>query len=95
MVLVSSLLKQPRFWLLFWGGLGAAFLLYVIISASVSPKNEKPASALDHDRTLITGEMADFAYAFPPRGAPEYVARVRSSSPLPKRWKSRISRWRT
>ncbi len=68
---MSSLLKQPRFWLLFWGGLGAAFLLYVIISASVSPKNEKPASALDHDRTLITGEMADFAYAFPPRGAPE------------------------
>lgn len=68
---MSSLLKQPRFWLLFWGGLGAAFLLYVIISASVSPKDEKSASALDHDRSLITGEMADFEYAFPPRGAPQ------------------------
>ncbi|WP_428407565.1 TlpA family protein disulfide reductase [Hyphococcus sp.] len=69
---MSSLLKQPRFWLFLWGGAGAAFLLYVIISASVSPKGEKPsASALDHDRSLLTGEMADFEYTFPPRGAPE------------------------
>lgn len=68
---MSSLLKQPRFWLFLWGGLGAALLLYVIVSASVSPKAEKKTvSALDHDRSLLVGEMADFAYAFPPRGAP-------------------------
>jgi thiol-disulfide isomerase/thioredoxin len=65
-----QLLKQPRFWLLLWGGAGAAFLLYVIMSASVSPKGEGPASALNHDQSLLVGEMADFAYAYPPRGAP-------------------------
>lgn len=71
-----NLIKQPRFWLLVWGGLGAALLLYVIISASVSPKpgaeaGGKPHSALKQDKALLTGEMADFAYAFPPRGAPQ------------------------
>jgi thiol-disulfide isomerase/thioredoxin len=71
-----QLLKQPRFWLLLWGGAGAAFLLYVIISASVSPKpgsggGEAGGSALAHDKALLVGEMADFEYAFPPRGAPE------------------------
>jgi thiol-disulfide isomerase/thioredoxin len=71
-----NLIKQPRFWLLLWGGLGAAFLLYVIISASVSPKpgaegGEKAYSALEQDNALLIGEMADFAYAFPPRGAPQ------------------------
>lgn len=70
-----NLIKQPRFWLLVWGGAGAAFLLYVIVSASVSPKPgfnaaEAGPSALNHDKALLTGEMADFAYAFPPRGAP-------------------------
>lgn len=65
-----QLLKQPRLWLLIWGGAGAAFLIYVIISASVSPKEESAASALRHDQSLLTGEMADFAYAFPPRGSP-------------------------
>ena len=71
-----NLIKQPRFWLLLWGGAGAAFLLYVIVSASVSPKpgsqgaNAGP-SALNQDKALLTGEMADFEYAFPPRGAPE------------------------
>ncbi len=65
-----QLFKQPRVWLLLWGGAGAAFLLYVIMSASVSPKSDAPASALNHDQSLLVGEMADFAYAFPPRGAP-------------------------
>ncbi len=64
------LFKQPRIWLLLWGGAGAAFILYVIVSASVSPKEAATASALSHDQSLLTGEMADFAYAFPPRGAP-------------------------
>ena len=68
---MSSLLKQPRFWLLVWGGLGAAFLLYVIVSASVSPKGDRKPSALDRDQSLLTGEMADFVYTFPPRGAPD------------------------
>ncbi len=71
-----NLIKQPRFWLLVWGAAGAAFLLYVIISASVSPKpgaegGERTYSALEQDKALLTGEMADFAYAFPPRGAPQ------------------------
>lgn len=65
-----QLFKQPRFWLLLWGGAGAAFILYVIASASVSPRSAAPASALNHDQSLLVGEMADFAYAFPPRGAP-------------------------
>ncbi len=69
-------IKQPRFWLLLWGGAGAAFLLYVIVSASVSPKPGSDAtsagpSALKHDQALLEGEMADFTYAFPPRGAPQ------------------------
>ncbi len=65
-----QLFKQPRFWLLLWGGAGVAFLLYVIASASVSPKAAAPISALNYDQSLLTGEMSDFAYAFPPRGAP-------------------------
>ena len=65
-----QLFKQPRFWLLLWGGAGAAFILYVIASASVSPRSAASASALNHDQSLLVGEMADFAYAFPPRGAP-------------------------
>jgi thiol-disulfide isomerase/thioredoxin len=69
---VVNFLKQPRFWLVVWGGLGAAFLLYVIVSAGVSPRNDKAApSALAGDTALLTGEMADFVYAFPPRGAPD------------------------
>ena len=66
-----NLVKQPRFWLVVWGGLGAAFLLYVIVSAGVSPSDQTPPSALAQDQALLTGEMADFAYAFPPRGAPD------------------------
>ncbi len=65
-----QLIKQPRFWLLLWGSAGAAFLLYVIASASVSPKGAETPSALTHDQSLLEGEMSDFIYAFPPRGAP-------------------------
>lgn len=68
------ILKQPRFWLLVWGAAGAVFLLYVIVSASVSPRDAASSSlpsALDHDRALLVGEMEDFTYAFPPRGTPE------------------------
>ncbi len=66
-----ELIKQPRFWLLVWGGIGAALLLYVIIAASVQPRMGEAPSALNRDRALLKGEMADFEYAFPPRGAPE------------------------
>ena len=66
---MRDLIKQPRFWLFVWGGLGAALLLYVIVSASVSPSERAEASALDYDESLLTGEMADFTYTFPPRGA--------------------------
>ena len=62
-----ELLKQPRFWLLIWGGAGAAFILYVIISASVRPKERSEPSALDHAQELLVGEMEDFVYTFPPR----------------------------
>ena len=66
-----ELIKQPRFWLVVWSGIGAVFLLYVIIAASVQPRAPRPISALDHDKALLHGEMADFAYAFPPRGSPK------------------------
>jgi thiol-disulfide isomerase/thioredoxin len=65
-------LKGPRFWLLVVSALGVLGLVYVIIAASVQPRTEKGGpSALDLDRALLVGEMADFEYAFPPRGAPE------------------------
>ena len=64
-------LKGPRFWLLVALGLGALGIVYVIIAASVQPNKRKTGSALDYDQPLLTGEMAEFAYAFPPRGAPE------------------------
>ncbi len=66
-----ALLKQPRAWLLLWGGVGAIVLVYIIIAASAKPGNDAAPSALDRDRALLTGEMADFEYAFPPRGAPQ------------------------
>lgn len=66
-----ELLKQTRFWLVAWSIVGAAALLYFIIAASVQPRNGEALSALDHDRALLIGEMADFEYAYPPRGGPD------------------------
>lgn len=68
---ITALLKQPRMWLLIWGGIGVVALLYIILSASGKPDNDKSPSALDHDRSLLAGDMADFEYAFPLRGAPQ------------------------
>ena len=67
---VVSALKKPGFWLFVWGGVGALVVLYVIIAASVQsgPKAAKAAPA--NDPALLVGEMADFEYAFPPRGTP-------------------------
>lgn len=64
-------LFSPRLWLIVWGGLGALALLYVIIAASVQTSPKGAPSALNRDSALLTGEMADFEYAFPPRGAPD------------------------
>lgn len=66
-----ELLKQTRFWLVAWSAIGAAALLYLIIAASVQPRDVAAPSALDHDRSLLVGDMADFEYAYPPRGAPD------------------------
>ena len=67
-------LFSPRLWLFILGAIGGLFLLYVIVSASVQPggdqrsvsQTEAPANL----ERLITGEMADFTLAFPPRGMP-------------------------
>lgn len=53
-----------------WGGAGALFVLYVIIAATLKPNHDASPSALNMDAVLLTGEMADFEYAYPPRGAP-------------------------
>ncbi len=55
-------MKSPRFWLIVWGTIGSVFLVYVILAASVKP-NKSPS------KTYLTGEMADFDLAFPPRRA--------------------------
>ncbi|MEO1252292.1 MAG: redoxin family protein [Pseudomonadota bacterium] len=64
-------LKGPRFWLLTFLVVGGLGLLYVIIAASVKPRSVEPLSALEMDNALLVGEMANFEYAFPPRGAPQ------------------------
>lgn len=66
----------PRLWIFIWGGLGALFLVYVIISASVQPRDLNRSSKCsisvkDRDQALLTGDMIGFTYAFPPRGMPE------------------------
>ncbi len=66
-----EILKQLRFWLVAWGAIGVAALLYLMIAASVQPGTDDVPSALDLDRRLLVGEMADFEYAFPPRGTPD------------------------
>lgn len=68
---LTKALKEPRVWLLIVCGAGALALVYVIIAASVKPRADAPPSALTMDRSLLVGEMADFEYAFPPRGAPK------------------------
>lgn len=69
-----NILKSPRLWLFIWGGAGALVLAYVMIAASVQPsgpKGGKESSVYDQDQSFLTGEMADFEYAFPPRPAPQ------------------------
>jgi thiol-disulfide isomerase/thioredoxin len=66
-------LVNPRFWLFVWLGVGAAGLLYVILSAALSGNDDKaPArhAAVLADETLRTGEMTDFVFAASPRTAP-------------------------
>ena len=61
--------KKPAFWLYLWGGLGALALVYFIIAASVQPRSDAKPSARNHDASLLVGQVSDFQYAFPPRGA--------------------------
>jgi thiol-disulfide isomerase/thioredoxin len=54
-------------------GVGAAGLLYVILSAALSggaPKSQGAPVAILHDQSLLRGEMTDFVYAASPRLAP-------------------------
>ncbi len=69
-------LFSPRLWLLIWLGIGAAGLLYVILSAALSG-NVRNAGTGRHveapvlsDPNLQIGEMADFVYAASQRTAP-------------------------
>jgi len=66
-----EILKQPRFWLVAWAIIGSAALVYFIVASSVQPRQTNSPSALNHDRSLLIGEMEDFEYAFPPRGSPK------------------------
>ncbi len=65
-------LLSSRLWLFIWLGLGAAGLLYVILSAALSGADRKsPAgTAILHDQSLLVGEMADFVFAASARTAP-------------------------
>ena len=68
-------LISPRLWLLIWLGIGAAGLLYVILSAALSGQTENSRHAAAEaavlgDPNLLTGDMANFVYAASARGAP-------------------------
>ena len=69
---------EPGGWIKAMSILGAGWLLYVIIAASIQPGGAPAQTsgaggprveAISH-RALSVGEMGDFAFAFPPRGAP-------------------------
>ncbi len=70
-------LTSPRMWLFIWGGLGALFLAYVLLTAAVQragrpgAPRDVAATAANHDPGLLTGEMADFEYTMPVRAAPD------------------------
>jgi thiol-disulfide isomerase/thioredoxin len=65
---------SPRLWLLVWLGIGAAGLLYVILSAALSGADEKalPASParVFSDPALAVGAMEKFIFAPEARQAP-------------------------
>lgn len=74
--LLLRIFISPRLWLFIWLGLGAAGLLYVILSAALSGKTQDRAGERHaaagplSDPNLLVGEMADFVYAAAPRTAP-------------------------
>lgn len=68
-------LISPRLWLFVWLGIGAAGLLYVILSAALSGNPDKSShaaasGAVLSDPNLQTGEMAGFVYAASARETP-------------------------
>ena len=82
-------LARPRFLLIFWGGLGALFVLYVMIASVVQsgvPSSDQSADERGDraaagevrdgkvaDRRLLTGDMAKFVYTEAARSAPTVV----------------------
>ncbi len=71
-------LSSPRFWLFLWGGLGAAFILYVIGAAVVQSfapgggqRHDQIAAKPLRDQALLTGEMSKFLFADRERRAPK------------------------
>lgn len=78
-------LARPRFLLIFWGGLGALFVLYVMIASVVQsgdkrgderggpPAAGEAADGKVADRRLLTGDMAKFVYTEAARSAPAVV----------------------
>jgi thiol-disulfide isomerase/thioredoxin len=71
---------SPRLWLLVWLGIGAAGLLYVILSAALSGGDEKARPAASarvfSDPALAVGAMEKFIFAPEARQAPtdEFLA---------------------
>lgn len=75
--------------LMIWGGLGAAFVLYVMIASAVQ-SGDRPGAGANaelsvpmHDPTLLVGDMSKFAYAFTPRTAPTVVFNVDGAPGMP------------
>jgi thiol-disulfide isomerase/thioredoxin len=68
-------LLSPRLWLVSLLGLGAAAILYVILSAALSgrPQAARPGAAASvlHDERLAVGAMKKFVFAASARTAPD------------------------
>lgn len=77
---------SPRLWLLVWLGIGAAGLLYVILSAALSGGDEKARPAASarvfSDPALAVGAMEKFIFAPEARQAPtdEFLASGETTS---------------
>jgi thiol-disulfide isomerase/thioredoxin len=67
--MAMSALKEPRFWLLLLGAIGALAVVYVILASSAKPDGERGVAL--RDPRLLVGAMARFEYALMPREAPD------------------------
>ncbi|MEL6239264.1 MAG: TlpA disulfide reductase family protein [Pseudomonadota bacterium] len=81
----------PRLWIFVWGGIGALFVVYVMIASAVQSEGRpgaeadasdvgarRQAAALSASNSgdLLVGEMADFELAFPGKTAPDAVFQI-------------------